>query len=200
MFKLIIAIFLSSLSISVMAEGNPEHGKSISQACAACHGADGNSPAGSFPSIAGQQPKYLLKQLKDIKSGDRSAPLMTGQLDAFTDDDLSDLAAYFAGQTRKGGAAKPELVALGETIYRAGIKRKKIAACSACHLPQGEGNNPAGFPALAGQWPEYTEAQLKAFRVGDRHNDGDGRMMQSTAMDLSDTEITAVASYLYGLH
>ncbi|MFT6750419.1 MAG: cytochrome c553 [Candidatus Azotimanducaceae bacterium] len=204
MFKLIVAIFLSTLlsalSISVMAEGNPEQGKSISQACAVCHGADGNSPVGSFPSIAGQQPRYLLKQLKDMKSGDRSAPLMTGQLDAFSEEDLSDLAAYFAGQTRKGGAAKPELVALGETIYRAGIKRKNIAACSACHLPQGEGNNPAGFPALAGQWPEYTEAQLKAFRVGDRHNDGDGRMMRSTAMDLSDTEITAVASYLYGLH
>lgn len=200
MFKLIVATLLVVSSISVFGEGNPEHGKSISQACGACHGADGNSPAGSFPSIAGQQPKYLLKQLKDIKSGARSAPLMTGQLDALSDGDLADLAAYFASQTRKGGVAKPELVDLGESIYRSGIQRKSIAACTACHLPQGEGNNPAAFPALAGQWPEYTEAQLKAFRVGDRHNDGEGKMMRSTALDLSDEEIAAVASYLYGLH
>ncbi|MBL4679785.1 MAG: cytochrome c4 [Pseudomonadales bacterium] len=200
MFKLIVATLLLVSSISVFAEGNPEHGKSISQACAVCHGADGNSPAGSFPSIAGQHPKYLLKQLKDIKSGARAAPLMTGQLEAFSEDDLADLAAYYASQTPKGGAAKPELVALGESIYRSGIKRKSIAACTACHLPQGEGSNLAGFPALAGQWPEYTETQLKAFRVGDRHNDGDGKMMRTTSLDLSDREIAAVASYLYGLH
>ncbi len=199
MFKLILATFLATFSLSVIADGDSERGKSLTQACAACHGADGNSPAGAFPSIAGQQPKYLLKQLNDIKSGARSAPLMTGQLDALSETDLMDISAYFAGQTPKGGAAKPELVDLGESIYRSGIARKSIAACTACHLPQGEGNNPAAFPALAGQWPEYTEAQLKAFRTGDRHNDGEGKMMQSTALDLSDEEIAAVASYLYGL-
>jgi len=84
-------------------------------------------------------------------------------------------------------------------VYRSGVKRKKIAACTACHLPAGEGNNLAGFPALAGQWPEYTMAQLRAFRQGDRHNDGDSKMMRQTAMDLSDDEIEAVASYIYGL-
>ena len=99
----------------------------------------------------------------------------------------------------QGGATKPELAELGETIYLAGIKRKGVAACTACHLPNGNGNNGAIFPALAGQWPEYTETQLKMFRSGERNNDGDGKMMRTVAMDLSDDEIEAVASYLYGL-
>ena len=199
MYRLIIAAVLTLTFQAAFAEGNANRGKKLTQICVACHGVDGNSIVGTFPSIAGQQPKYLLKQLRDIKSGDRAAPLMIGQLNSMTDGDLEDLAAYYASQEPTGGAAKPELVELGETIYRAGIKRKKIAACTACHLPSGEGSNLAGFPALAGQWPEYTESQLKAFRQGLRHNDGDGRMMRSTALDLSDDEIAAVASYLYGL-
>lgn len=199
MYRLIFAIILVGSALGVAAEGNPGEGKKLIEVCTVCHGEDGNSPAGAFPSIAGQHPKYLLKQLQDIKSGDRSAPLMAGQLDALTDQNLEDLAAYYSIQARKGGAAKAELVELGESIYRSGIKRKEIAACTACHLPHGEGLNLAGFPALAGQWPEYTEAQLKAFRVGDRHNDPNEGMMQKTAMDLSDLEISAVASYLYGL-
>jgi len=80
------------------------------------------------------------------------------------------------------------------------VKRKQIAACTACHSPTGQGNGPAAFPALSGQWPEYTEAQLKAFRSGERTNDGDDQMMRLSAMDLSDREIAAVASYIYGLH
>ncbi len=199
MFKVAIAIVMWTLSMSALAEGNPVKGKELTTACAACHGADGNSPAGAFPSIAGQQPKYLLKQLQDIKSGDRAAPLMAGQLDNMSDKDLMDIAAYYGEQTGKGGATKPELAELGETIYRTGVKRKGVAACTACHLADGGGNNSAKFPALAGQWPEYTVAQLKAFRSGARHNDGDGKMMRTVAMDLSDDEIDAVASYLYGL-
>ncbi len=88
---------------------------------------------------------------------------------------------------------------LGESIYLSGVQRKKIAACSSCHSPSGMGNDPALFPSLRGQWPEYTTAQLKAFRSKKRTNDGDSRMMRDVAMDLSDEEIDAVASYLYGL-
>jgi cytochrome c553 len=199
MFRLIVGILTLVLSISVMAQGDSARGKAMTVVCAACHGQDGNSPAGAFPSIAGQNSRYLVKQMQDIKSGERSSPLMTGLLDSLSDQDYWDIAAYYEAQVSKQGAAKADLVELGETIYRAGVMRKSIAACTACHSPTGQGNGPAGFPSLAGQWPEYTQAQLEAFRSGDRSNDGDSKMMQLTAMDLSDKEIAAVSSYIYGL-
>jgi cytochrome c553 len=182
-----------------LASGDANRGKGLVGVCAACHGQDGNSPAGSFPSLAGQNSRYLVKQMQEIKSGERSSPLMTGLLDAMSDQDLQDIAAHYEKQSGKRGAAKEDLVALGEEIYRAGVKRKSIAACTSCHSPDGQGNAPAGFPTLAGQWPEYTEVQLKAFRSGERTNDGDSKMMRITAMDLSDKEIEAVSSYIYGL-
>lgn len=200
MFRLLVGITTLFLSVSLMAQGDPAKGQGMTVVCAACHGQDGNSPAGAFPSIAGQNSRYLVKQMQEIKSGERSSPVMTGLLDNLGDQDLEDIAAYYEGQVSKPGAAKADLVRLGETIYRAGVKRKSIAACTACHSPTGQGNGPAGFPTLAGQWPEYTEAQLRAFRSGERTNDGDSRMMQITAMDLSDEEIVAVSSYIYGLH
>lgn len=183
----------------ILAEGNAQKGKSLTGACTVCHGEDGNSLNGSFPSLAEQGEKYLLKQMKDINSGARSAPLMAGLLDGFSKSDIADIAAYYASQKVTIGAAKKELVELGETIYRAGIARKKVAACTACHSPSGQGNELAAFPALGGQWPEYTLAQLKAFRDGARTNDGDGRMMQGVARDMSDKEMKAVASYIRGL-
>ena len=125
---------------------------------------------------------------------------MVGQLDSMSDQDLADMAAYYASQTASGGgAAKADLVEVGETIYRAGIARKGIAACSSCHGPDGSGNDSAIFPALSGQWPEYTTAQLKAFRSEARANDGDAKMMRSIALDMSDKEMEAAASFLYGL-
>ncbi len=199
MFRLLIGIALALYTSIAMADGNANHGGDLVAVCAACHGQDGNSPAGAFPSIAGQNSRYLLKQMQEIKSGERSSPLMTGLLDAMSDQDLEDIAAHYARQKAKPGVAKAELVDLGEEIYRAGIKRKSIAACTSCHSPIGQGNGPAGFPALAGQWPDYTEAQLRAFRSGERTNDGDSKMMRITAMDLSDKEIEAVSSYIYGL-
>jgi cytochrome c553 len=182
------------------AEGDAERGQPHTALCVACHGPDGNSIAATFPNIAGQNAQYLLKQMQDFKSNARSAPLMTGMLNAFNDQQLEDIAAYYSKQKTHRGNADPALVELGESIYRSGIKRKEIAACSSCHSPTGSGNGPAAFPALAGQWPEYTEAQLKAFRAGERTNDGDSRMMQMTTLDLTDPEIKAVSSYLYGLH
>ena len=199
MFRILIGLIVIVSSTFAFAAGDPQQGKALSAVCVACHGQDGNSPAGAFPSLAGQGQRYLVKQLQDIKSGDRAAVLMTGILDAYSAQDMLDVAAYFSAQTPAGGAADPALLAQGETIYRADVARKNIAACTACHSPTGQGNAAAGFPLLAGQWPDYIEAQLKAFRSGVRHNDGDGQMMRISAMDLSDTEIAAVASYIRGL-
>lgn len=195
-FVVLAALMLAPLAV---AEGDAERGKTLTTTCVACHAEDGNSPAGSFPSIAGQHEKYLYKQMVDIQSGERPAPLMAGQLDNMSDQDLQDMAAYYSSQKAAGGAADPELVEQGEVIYKAGVRRKEIAACSACHSPTGQGNGPASFPALAGQWPEYTESQLKAFRSGARANDGETRMMRLIARDMSDEEISAVSSYLRGL-
>jgi len=199
MFRIAIGLIITLSTAFAMADGNPQRGKELSTVCAACHGQDGNSPAGAFPSLAGQGQRYLVKQLKDIKSGKRAAVLMTGILDSYTDQDMLDVASYYSAQTHESGAVDPELLELGESIYRAGISRKSVAACTACHSPTGQGNPAAAFPMLSGQWPEYTETQLKAFRSGARDNDGDSRMMRISAMDLSDKEIAAVASYVRGL-
>ena len=198
--RYIFATILFLCSLCAFASGDPKRGESLTLVCSACHGVDGNSPLGSFPNIAGQNQKYLLKQLREIKSGARAAMMMTGILDNLDDQQLMDIAAFYSQHEEKIGQANPELLELGESIYLAGIKRKNVAACAACHSPNGSGNGPAGFPMLRGQWPEYTIAQLKAFRSGQRHNDGDSRMMRLTAMDLSDQEIEAVATYLYGLY
>jgi cytochrome c553 len=182
------------------AEGSADAGKAKAVVCGACHGADGNSPAPTFPKLAGQHAGYLLKQMKDIKSGSRSVPTMAGQLDALTEQDLEDIAAYFASQKATPGAAKEELVALGQSVYRAGVRDKGVAACTACHSPTGAGNGPAKYPALSGQHADYIAAQLRAFRNDERTNDGDTRIMRDVAARLSDKELDAVASYASGVH
>lgn len=199
MIRLIAGLVLMSWLNVALAEGDAERGSTLTATCVACHGNDGNSLAGSFPNIAGQNEKYILKQLRDMKSGARAQNLMVGIVDTLSDQDMQDLAAFYAGEMAAESAADPELALQGEHIYRSGIARKGVAACSACHSPTGQGNDLASFPKLAGQWAEYTEAQLKAFRVGERHNDGESKMMRLSAMDLSDAEIAAVASYIAGL-
>jgi cytochrome c553 len=184
-------------------DGDAAAGKSMSVACGACHGADGNSAA-PFPKLAGQGEKYLIKQLRDIRDGTRQVPTMVGQLDGKTDQDLADIAAYFAAQKPSGGHTNPELLDLGAKIYRSGVADRKVAACIACHSPTGQGNAPAGFPALAGQHAQYIADQLRAYRKGyedsdGRTNDGDAKIMRTTAFGLSDNEIEAVSSYIAGL-
>ena len=191
-------VLLLGFSGTVAAEADIAAGQAKTAICGACHGADGNSMVGLFPKLAGQNVRYLVKQMNDIKNGDRVIPEMTGQLDAYTDQDMENVAAYFASQTIKLGKAKPELVALGKQLYRAGSTRKAVSACTACHSPTGSGNAPAGFPSLKGQHAEYTALQLKAFRSEKRHNDAD-KVMRNNAELLSDKDIEALASYISGL-
>ncbi len=184
--------------------GDAAAGKGKAVTCGACHGPDGNSAAPTFPKLAGQGEKYLVKQMKDIRDGARSVPTMAGQVDNMSDQDLADIAAFYAAQPGSGGQADPELLALGEKVYRSGVIERNVAACTACHSPNGKGNAPAGFPSLAGQHAEYTAAQLRAYRQGyedpaGRTNDGDTKIMRTTAFGLSDMEIDAVASYVAGL-
>ena len=174
-----------------------------SQVCAACHAADGNSTQAVNPVLAGQHADYTLKQLVNFKSqggkpAERSNPIMAGMVANLSADDMLSLAAYFETQKPKPRAARDaELARLGQAIYRGGILAKNVAACTACHAPNGAGV-PAQFPRLAGQYAEYTTAQLKAFRSGERTNDAN-RTMRTVAEKLSDREIAAVAEYIAGL-
>lgn len=188
--------------------GDAAAGKALATACGACHGADGNSQAPTFPKLAGQGEKYLVKQMKDIKSGLRKVPEMTGQLDNMSDADIGNIAAFYASQpgTLAGAKDDKELLALGQKIYMAGNKEAGVPACSGCHSPSGVGNAPAGFPHLGGQHADYIAKQLKDFRAGaeytdrGRHNDGDSKIMRAGVARMSDREIEAVANYISGLH
>jgi cbb3-type cytochrome c oxidase subunit III len=188
------------------AAGDAAAGASKAAPCAACHGADGNSAAPTFPKLAGQSARYLAKQIHDIKSGVRPVPTMAGMTDNLSDQDIQDIAAHFASKKPSVSQAKKDLVAKGEQIYRGGIRDKGVPACAACHAPDGIGNSPAGFPRLGGQHADYVTAQLKAYRAaadGDatgRVTDGDTKPLRSIAARLSDSEIAALASYVSGLH
>lgn len=183
-----------------LAEGNAAAGKEKSATCAGCHGPDGNSANPEWPKLAGQHPKYLEKQLNDFKAGsERSNAMMAPMVAPLSEQDMADLAAYFAEQTAQVGAADEALVALGQRIYRGGNIKTGVAACSGCHGPAGAGNPAANFPALSGQHAKYVENQLYAFKKGERSNDAN-KMMRSTAGKMSDEEIKAVSSYIQGLH
>ncbi len=175
----------------------------VTQVCAACHATDGNSTQAANPVLAGQHAEYTLKQLMNFKpQGGKPAvrphAMMAGMVANLAADDMRNLAAYFESQKPKPRAARDaELVKLGQAIYRGGMLSRGVAACSSCHGPNGAGV-PAQFPRLAGQYAEYTAAQLKAFRSGERANDPN-RMMRAVAEKLSDKEIAAVAEYISGL-
>lgn len=180
------------------AAGNAEAGKAKSATCTACHGPDGNSAAPNFPNLAGQHAGYLYKQLKEYKSGDRQNAVMAGMVAALSDEDMADLAAYYAAQQPKIGIAAEDQIALGESIYRAGNAASGVAACAACHGPAGVGNPMANFPRLSGQHALYTVEQLNYFRSGTRANDA-ASMMRGIAKKMTDSEIEAVSQYIQGL-
>jgi len=173
--------------------------------CAACHGADGNSPVAANPVLAGQSADYITLQLQHFKAGIRQNPVMQGMASTLSDVDMRALGEYFSKQQPKGGTAKdPELVKSGQSLYRGGDLATNLPACAACHSPDGAGI-PKNFPRLAGQWSDYTYAQLKAFKGGERGNDKagkdvNGRIMNAIAQNLSDTDMRALADYVSGLH
>lgn len=208
-FRLILATvacatFAPTLLAQSVIKGDAAKGQEIvGKVCAACHGPDGNSPLSVNPSLAGQHPEYLYRQLSNFKPqggkpAERNNAVMAGMAAPLSDDDMKNVAVFYAGQTPRPRAARdPELVKQGQLIYRGGIAAKGLAACASCHSPNGAGL-PAQFPRVAGQHAEYTAAQLKAFRVGERKNDPNS-MMRTVAGKLSDRDIAAVSEYIAGL-
>jgi cytochrome c553 len=210
MKKILIGLSLVLGCAGSALAGDAAAGKDKTLVCSACHGADGNSLVPTFPKLAGQNERYLIKQMHDIKSGARPVPTMAGQLDAMSDEDIANIAAYYASQAGSGGQTDPAKVELGAAVYRGGVSATGVAACAACHGAAGGGNAPAGFPSLAGQQTDYIADQLRRFRTGaentleqnpgGRTNDGDARMMRDVAYRMTDNEIDAVASFIAGLH
>jgi cytochrome c553 len=205
----LLAVVVGALAAqSVLAQGvikgDPAKAQQIvTQVCAACHAADGNSAIPINPSLAGQHPEYTYKQLMNFKSqggkpAERNNGVMAGMVANLSEDDMKNIAAYFAAQKAKPGVARnAALVKQGEAIYRGGVAAKGVAACASCHAPNGAGM-PAQFPRLAGQHADYTASQLKAFRAGQRANDA-AQMMRGVAAKMSDQEIAAVSEYIAGL-
>jgi len=198
-----VATVVALLSVSItcaQAAGDPAKAQAIvNQVCAACHSIDGNSLLPANPSLAGQHPEYLFKQLTEFKSGTRVNAVMTGMVANLTAEDMRNLAAYYSAQIPKQMAAKnKDLVTQGRKLYRGGNAANGLAACAGCHSPNGAGI-PAQYPRLASQHAEYVTAQLKAFRAGDRANDP-LEMMQSIAVKLTDKDLAALAEYISGLH
>ena len=183
----------------VAAKPDVAKGQAAAMVCAACHGGDGNSAIAINPSLAGQHPQYITKQLMNFKSGERNNAIMKGMIATLaTDDDMKNVAAYFAAQKPRPGIARDQaLVDEGRKIYRGGDGATGVPACMACHSPSGAGI-PAQYPRLAGQMKEYTLAQLKAFRAGERANDS-AAMMRTIASKLSDKQMDALAEYVSGL-
>ena len=197
--KIALILMLSCTAFNSAADsGGPAKGQALSSTCAACHGTDGNSPAGDWPKLAGQHASYIVKQLQDYKSGARENAIMAGMAAALSEQDMQDLAAYFSSQQTKYGTADPEYVALGEEIYRAGIKQTGVPACMACHGPAGKGNPAANYPALAGQHATYTETQMQQWKTETRANDTNA-VMRTIAGPMTNEQIKAVSSYVQGL-
>lgn len=202
---LLATSFIANASEEAKAKADPAKGKVIAESiCVACHGADGNSATPANPILAGQGADYIYKQLKNFKSIDgkpavRNNPIMAGMAAPLSDEDMKNVAAWFSSQKTKPAAAKDESkIALGQALWRRGDFKKGVPACAGCHGPAGAGL-PAQYPKLAGQYPEYTESQLKAFRAEERANDPE-KMMRTIAAKLSDAEIKAVSEFAAGLH
>lgn len=171
-------------------------GQAIAATCMACHAADGSRGLAANPILQGQHPEYLLRQLTAFKSGQRRNPIMQGFAATLSDDDMKQVAAFYATKQAKTGFAKnKDTVLQGERIYRGGIAERKVPACAGCHSPNGAGI-PAEYPRLAGQHAEYTETSLLTFRSGERANSA---QMMAIAGKMTDREIKAVADYIAGL-
>lgn len=202
MKKIIIATVIYLVSVStmpVMAAGDASAGKGKAAVCAACHGTDGNSPSNMFPKLAGQGEAYLVKQLSEFKDGTRNNAIMAPMVAALSEQDMADLAAFYAGNTVTEGGTAEDLLEAGQAVYRGGNKETGLPACMACHGPTGAGMPAAKWPALSGQYAAYIEAQLNAFASGTRSNDTNS-MMRDIAAKMTDAEIKAVSAYASGLH
>ncbi len=186
----ITALFMLAVSVGVQAQ-DIEAGKKKAEACVACHGPGGNSAVGAFPTLAGQNARYIYLQLRDYKEGRRKNPMMSPVAAGLEKQDMHDLAAYFASQkqARTAFKAEPERI-------KAGAAKAEESLCAMCHLGGMAGQNEV--PRLAGQHPEYIITQLKNFKARERTNDAGN--MTSLAQTLSEEDINNLAHWIHSLY
>ena len=196
-----ISLLLGCIAVSAHAQtGDPNAGRTKSATCAACHGADGNSVTPEWPSLAGQSEAYTVRQLQAYRDMQRGDVGMQQFAMTLSDQDMRDIGAYYETQTLLPKGADPELVELGQRIYRGGIPERGIAACIACHGPSGHGNPMAAYPKINGQHAPYLEKTLNEYASGVRSSDADkNQMMRNVAELLLEDEIVALSSYIQGL-
>ena len=191
--------------------GDAKAGATKAGACAACHGLDGNSADAQYPKLAGQNERFIWTQLKRFKSGERESPIMAPMAAPLSEQDMRDIGAFFATQKPTAGVADDSPIAngpyagqkywqVGERLFRAGNAKSNIPACLACHGPAGRGNPGPPYPSVGGQHASYTTARLQYFRAGSDKAKATSPEMVDIAKRLSDEEITALASYVQGLH
>lgn len=194
-------LIVLSLGLLVAEPGFAQDARTKAAACGACHGPDGNSVNPEWPNLAGQHPGYLVAQLQAFKSGVRKNPNMSAMAAPLSDQDMTDLASYFAGQTTKIASVDAEAAAEGAKLYRSGNAESGVPACMACHGPNGAGNAGADYPALRGQHAKYTALQLNAYKSGERVTDeGQKQVMRTIAARMTAQEIEAVSRFIEGLH
>ncbi len=191
-----LIVFSSPLAYST---GNMEAGQAKSMLCAACHGPQGISFNPEWPHIAGQHSRYFIKQLQAFKAGkDRNAPTMAPIVATLNDQDMADLAAFYASLPRPVAKKTTQKQNRGEQLYRQGDYNSHVTACIACHGPDGSGNAQAGFPLLAGQSTAYTVLQLQAFKDGKRRTDLNA-IMRDISERMTSADMLAVAQYIASL-
>ena len=201
-----VGLYLGLSGVAMAATGDAEAGQQKAAVCSACHGPDGNAPSDMYPKIAGQHEGYLFKQLQDYKLAAESGgeqgrvnAIMQGQVMSLSEQDMADLAAFYASQDMDAGSAPEDVIAAGEKLFVAGDESRGIAACAACHGPRGDGMALAKFPDISGQHAAYTKAQLELFRSGERANDMNN-MMRDVAGKLTDKDIEILSQYIQGLY
>ena len=167
-----------------------EAGRAKSQACAACHGADGNSASGMFPNLAGQTWRYLYVQLKDFKEGRRSNPLMSPMAASLSREEMINIANFYAAQPLKPSTFKAD-----EGKVKLGKAKADETLCTMCHLGGFLGQNE--IPRVAGQQYDYIVQQLKDFKARNRTNDAGN--MTSVGQTLSEADIENLGHYLTSL-
>ena len=181
--------------------GNAKDGESKAAVCGACHGMDGNPTDKQYPKLAGQNEAYIARQISLFKSQKRQNPVMMGFAATQSDQDMHDIGAYFASKASLPGVADDKLLERGQALYRGGDSKLGVPACMACHGPDGRGMAGTGFPQLAGQWTDYVATKLKDWKAGTTWgDDANAKVMPAIAQKLSDADITALASYVEGLH
>ncbi|MGM0525899.1 MAG: c-type cytochrome [Pseudomonadota bacterium] len=205
-FAIILGLFLGSTGVALAQQGDPEAGKDKSQVCAACHGPQGEAPTDMYPHLAGQHEKYLYKQLMDFKTASetggeegRNNAVMMGQVASLSEQDMADLAAFYAAQDEPKGETAEDVISKGADLYRRGNPESNVPSCAGCHGPRGNGMGLAAFPDISGQYPAYVISQLEMFRSGERANDPNG-MMRGVAEKMTDEEIELLSKYLHGLY